>query len=134
MRQTYNKKSNKPKNISHNAGRVVKHGFTKGKQRFINLETGCTFIKEYEKRGYPQETRNFAVRLFLEGLGYRAIGRSIEVSYQTVRNWVLAAASNTPLPTVIPGAHPLVELDEVCLVMPQKKSGFGWPPAHRHGK
>ena len=36
----------------------------------------------------PPETRRLALELYLEGLGFRAIGRVLKVSYVTVFGWI----------------------------------------------
>ncbi len=35
-----------------------------------------------------QETRRLALKMYLEGLGFRAIGRILKISHVTVYNWV----------------------------------------------
>jgi transposase-like protein len=44
----------------------------------------------------PQAMRQEAVRLYLEGMSFRAIGRRLDVHPQTVINWVNAYARSLP--------------------------------------
>jgi transposase-like protein len=58
-----------------------------GKQRFQCKVCRKVFVETLTQR-YPQEKRELARKLYLEGLGFRAIGRIIEVSNVTVLNWI----------------------------------------------
>lgn len=46
--------------------------------------------------GYDQATRDMAVRLYLEGNSFRAIGRLLSVNYVSVINWVNAVHAALP--------------------------------------
>jgi transposase len=59
-----------------------------GKQRYRCKTCGFNFTTGF--RGKPMEVRQQALKLYLEGLGYRAIGRELNVSNVTVLNWVRA--------------------------------------------
>lgn len=65
-----------------------KNGMMNGKQRYRCK--GCGFNYTTGFRGKPIELRQQALNLYLEGMGYRAIGRKLEVSNVTVLNWVRA--------------------------------------------
>lgn len=59
-----------------------------GKQRYRCKSCGFNFTTGF--RGKPIELRQRALQLYLDGLGFRAIGRILEVSNVTVLNWVRA--------------------------------------------
>jgi transposase-like protein len=59
-----------------------------GKQRYRCKTCGFNFTTGF--RGKPMEVRQQALKLYLEGLGFRAIGRILDVSNVTVLNWVRA--------------------------------------------
>ena len=65
----------------------VKSGFLKGKQRYKCKKCGCNFTKS-QKRGASLETKLFALKLYLEGTGFRAIGRILKVSNVTALLWI----------------------------------------------
>jgi transposase-like protein len=71
-----------------------------GKQRYRCKTCGFNFTTGF--RGKPMEVRQQALKLYLEGLGFRAIGRELNVSNVTVLNWVraygLGARPKTPKP------------------------------------
>ncbi len=46
--------------------------------------------------GYDQATREMALRLYLEGTTFRAIGKLLSVHYVSVINWVNAAHNALP--------------------------------------
>jgi transposase-like protein len=65
-----------------------KNGMMNGKQRYRCKSCGYNFTTGF--RGKPIELRQKAVKLYLEGMGFRAIGRMLDVSNVTVLNWVRA--------------------------------------------
>ena len=65
----------------------VKNGFVSKKQRFLCKDCKCNFTRSTIK-GYGFEIKIQALKLYKEGLGFRSIGRLLEVSFQTVANWV----------------------------------------------
>jgi transposase len=71
------------------------------------------------------EIRRYAFEMYLEGLGFRATGRILKISYGTVYHWVKKWGSNLELPkrnTTIG----VVELDEMhTYVYRAKRSRYG---------
>jgi transposase-like protein len=65
-----------------------KNGMMNGKQRYRCKSCGFNYTTGF--RGKPVELRQQALKLYLEGLGFRAIGRLLGVSNVTVLNWVRA--------------------------------------------
>lgn len=64
-----------------------KNGFHKGLQRYKCKECGCNFTKS-TKRGYSVEVKRQAIKLYLEGVGFRQIERIMCISNVTVLYWV----------------------------------------------
>ena len=106
----------------------VKNGIVKDKQRWKCLGCGYNYRVDV-KRGYPEELRQLALQLYLEGVGFRGIGRVLKVSNVAVLNWVkdaakqLIAAKNTS-----PQHVHMMEIDEMCSYVSKKTaaSGCGW--------
>src|SRR6478735_9723936 len=67
---------------------IIKNGLMHSHQRYKCKGCGFSFTKGY--RGKPEELRQQALKLYLEGMGFRAIGRVLGVSNVTVLNWVRA--------------------------------------------
>ena len=58
----------------------IKRGIVQKAQRWKCKDFGCRFTKS-SGRGYPPETRHFALKLYLEGLGFRAIEHILNLTY-----------------------------------------------------
>ena len=66
-----------------------------------------------------------ALKLYLEGNGFRRIGRLLSVNHQSVVNWINSfhaqlQAKNLSLP--VPGQVSTLEMDELLTVIGTKKS------------
>jgi transposase-like protein len=66
----------------------VKSGFTNGRQRYKCKECSCNYSVEIKSTAKPQSMKKQALHLYLEGLGFRSIGRFLGVSNVTVLNWI----------------------------------------------
>ena len=129
--------------------RQSKNGFTKaGSQRYKCIPTqfaqcrahtdtvrsalGCIGIRYWalcdrkytpspHVRGYPETLRRQAIRMYVDGLNFRRIGRHLGVNHQTVINWVSAQAERTPAAPV-PASVRDVEMDELFTFIGDKKT------------
>ncbi len=72
--------------------------------------------------GYGQATREMAVRLYLEGMSFRGIGKVLSVHYLSVINWVNAHAAALPEQVTDPTPADTVETDELFTFIGQKKN------------
>ena len=104
---------------------IVKAGFQSGRQRFKCRLCGRLFV-EGAQRGFPEEVKAKAIALYLEGLGFRAIGRLLGASNVAVLKWVKKAAQELPEPET-PAFVDVLELDELHHFVKKraKKSGCG---------
>ncbi len=132
-----------PKCISED---YVKSGFTKRKQRYKCKKCGCNFTQSHSKN-YSFKVKFQAAKLYLEGLGFRSIGRILGVSNVTVLNWIrqfgqiTRAYVQTKLPEDIHEIE-VIEIDEMwhftqkknessgsgslSSVQPKRSLGFHW--------
>lgn len=104
-----------------------KNGFNKGYQRYKCKECGCNFTKS-NKRGYSADIKRQAIKLYLEGVGFRQIERIMCISNVTVLYWVrdLAKklkeyASNYQKPRKVD----ILELDELYTYVKKSPMMFG---------
>lgn len=68
--------------------KIVKNGKTKtNKQRYLCKKCGYQFSVKYRGKK-PISVKKKALELYLEGLGFRAIGRIIKVSNVNVGRWI----------------------------------------------
>ena len=77
-------------------------------------------MAEPKTHGYPPSVRQKAVALYLEGNGFRAIGRILKVNYQSVVNWVNAYTAQLPQAPQ-PEKPKVAELDELFTYVGNKK-------------
>ena len=68
----------------------------------------------------PVSAKRKALALYLEGLGFRAIGRILNISYGTVYQWVKAYGSQVSLPESQDQVE-IVEMDEIHTYVGSKK-------------
>jgi transposase-like protein len=66
----------------------VKSGIIKGIQRYKCKACGCNYTVELKSTAKPQSMKKQALHLYLEGLGFRSIGRILGVSNVSILNWI----------------------------------------------
>lgn len=106
----------------HSQERQVKNGKqASGSQRWKCQPCGRKYTPEPKAHGYPESLRQQAVKMAVDGLNYRRIGRLLEVNHKTVMNWVKAHADQLP-PAPVPSDLNNAELDELFTFVEQKKT------------
>lgn len=92
-----------------------------GSRRYRCRACQHAFTPTPKGQGHGATTREQAVRLYLEGMSLRGIGRILGVVHQSVANWVAEAAMG--LPTRVSDATPseTVEVDELFTFIGRKK-------------
>jgi transposase-like protein len=76
---------------------VVKAGLNDtGSQRMRCQQCRRYFTPNPKPMGYDQSTKEMAVRLYLEGMSFRGIGKVLSVHYLSVINWVNAHEAQLP--------------------------------------
>ena len=108
------------------AERQVKSGFNRtGTQRLQCQSCRRQYTPEPNPLGYDDKTREAALKLYLEGNGFRRIGRLLSVNHQSVANWVNSAHAHLkarPAPAAEPGTAGTLEMDELFTFVATKKS------------
>jgi len=64
----------------------IKAGIANGRQRY-KCEA-CSYHYTVSHRGASKEQKRQALELYLEGLGFRSIGRILKFSHVAVYNWI----------------------------------------------
>ncbi len=78
--------NNCPK-CSHNHN--TKDGIIKGKQRFKCKNCNFRFtVQQKDAKTGSNEIRKLALQLYLEGLGFRSIGRILNFSHVAIYQWI----------------------------------------------
>jgi len=105
------------------ATHIRKNGKRKGKQNHICVACGRQFIDAYEPyRGYSDEVRRECLKMYTNGLGFRAVERVKGVHHTTVMAWVKQVGERLP-DAYDPETTPEVgELDELETFVGSKKN------------
>jgi transposase-like protein len=109
----------KCKNTEH-----CKAGYAKGRQRYKCKSCGYYYTVEKKSDVKPETSRRMALEMYLEGVGFRGIGRLLRISYGTIYPWVRKWGKQVDLP-VRKEAISIVELDEIHSYVGQKKTTAG---------
>ncbi len=100
----------------------VKDGIVQGRQRYKCK--GCGYRHTVKERGLGANIKRQALELYLEGLGFRSIGRFLRCSHVAVYNWIRsygAAIEGLRSDTAVE----VVELDEMHTYIGSKKTIVG---------
>ena len=112
----------------------VKRGFVKERQRYTCKDCGYNYTVVQKSTAKPDTVKRQALQLYLEGLGFRSIGRILKVSHVSVYNWIKsfgAKLEDIKSETEIE----VVEMDEMHSYIGQKKNScWIWIAVDRYGK
>jgi transposase-like protein len=99
----------------------VKDGIVRGKQRYKCK--GCHYHYTVERKSdvKTSEIRRLALELYLEGLGFRSIGRILKISYGTVYTWVKEWSSYVSFPRRETPMD-IIELEKMLAYIESKKA------------
>jgi transposase-like protein len=105
-----------------------KDGFVQSLQRYECKECRYHYTVAKKSNVKSAETRHKALVMYLEGLGFRATGRLLHISYGTVYAWVKAWGAQVDLPGKEEGVE-FMELDEMHTHVGSKNTivGSGLP-------
>lgn len=91
-----------------------------GSQRYKRTASCKKYTPCAQTAGYDESVRQQAVRRYLEGMGFRRIGRLSGVHPTSVMNWVNDRAEATPAAPVSEAVE-TVEMDELYTFIGEKK-------------
>jgi transposase-like protein len=94
---------------------VFENGFVRSKQRYKCKKCGYNFTEGDTRtaRAKPTSLKNQAIQLYLLDLGFRAIGRFLDVSNVSVLKWVRQHAAKQELSLDLKEEIAVMELDEM---------------------
>ncbi|KAA6341547.1 hypothetical protein EZS27_010664, partial [termite gut metagenome] len=101
-------------------------GIIKGKQRYKCKECGCHYTVELKSTAKPQSMKKQALHLYLEGLGFRSIGRLLGVSNVSVLNWIRSFGKAVGELSSESREIEMVEVDEMHSCIGSKKTTAGY--------
>jgi len=92
----------------------------RGKQRYRCKNCNYRFTIERRSSEKPLELKQKALRLYLEGMGIRAIGRVLNINFVTVYYWIRKFGESIEFKDY-PDVPGVVELDEIHSYVGRKK-------------
>ncbi|KAA6332593.1 hypothetical protein EZS27_018911 [termite gut metagenome] len=101
-----------------------KDGFVQSRQRYECKDCRYHYTVTKKSDVKSAETRHKALELYLEGLGFRAIGRLLQISYGTIYAWAKEWGAKVDLPRKEKGVE-FMELDEMHTYGGSKKTTVG---------
>ncbi len=101
----------------------VKDGIINGRQRYRCKGRG--YRHTVTERGVGAAVRRQALQLYLEGMGFRAIGRFLEVSHVAVYYWIKSFGKAVESVRNTDGEIKVVEMDELHSYVGHKKTTVG---------
>jgi len=113
------------KSIEH-----LKSGIVQGHQRYTCKSCNYHYTVLAKSDVKSAETRRMVFEMYLEGLGFRAIGRILKTSYSTVCQLVRKSNANLELPDRKTSIK-MVELDEIHTYVNYR---WIWIAVDRYGK
>jgi transposase-like protein len=96
-----------------------------GSQRYLCQECRKTYTPEPKQQGYGEEVKEKAVRMYVEGINFRRIGRLLAVNHQSVVNWVNqyhVRMCGKAEEKVILSKPETIEMDELWTFVSEKKT------------
>jgi len=101
---------------------IRKDGIVKQRQRFRCKQCNYRFTVEFV--GKPEKLKRDALILYLEGLGFRSIGRFLGVSHVAVFNWIKGFGQSIE-DIRSDDKIDVIEVDEMHTYVGSKKTSFG---------
>ncbi len=96
-----------------------------GSQRYKCKVCKRRYTPELNENGYPQAIRQQVIRMYVDGMNFRRIGRTLGVNHQSVINWVNDHVVTLPDEPPLPDESPEVaELDELFTFIGEKKQSL----------
>ena len=102
-----------------------KAGLVLGRQRYKCKDCRYYYTVFQKSDVKSAATRRLAFQMYLEGLGFRAIGRILKISYGTVYQWIKKWGGQLELPQRNDEIA-VVELDEMHTYVGSKKTTDGY--------
>jgi len=104
----------------------VKSGKIKDRQRYKCKDCGCNYTVEIKSTAKPKSLKKKALHLYLEGLGFRSIGRFLGVSNVSVLNWIRTFGKEVQELHSDSQQIEMVEVDEMHSYIGSKKTSVGY--------
>jgi transposase-like protein len=108
---------------------ISKNGFRGSKQNHRCRDCGRQFIDSPQThRGYSDDVRELCLKMYLNGMGFRAIERVTEIHHTTIISWVQQAEATLTERDQVPDPPEVGEVDELQTFVGAKKTKCGFGP------
>ena len=105
---------------------IRKNGIKQGKQNHICAECSRQFINPSEQtKALPETTKQTYLKMYLNGMGFRAIERIVGVQHTTVIDWVRQKGKKLPDSIASENVPDVGKLDELETFVGSKKVRYG---------
>jgi transposase-like protein len=111
---------------------LVKHGFVRSKQRYVCRGCGKNQVAGDKRTKYDNATRRLALAMYLNSSGLRSIGRTLNIPYQLVSQWIENAGKiieeEIRSLQINPRTIAILEMDELYTYVQKNSTKFeyGW--------
>lgn len=105
--------------------RKTKDGIARNRQRYKCKDCGYRYTIE-DRSLAKNLLKRSALELYLEGLGFRSIGRILKVSHVSIYNWIKSFGEKIEQVRVSSKAPRVVEMDELHTYIGSKKTIAGY--------
>lgn len=78
---------------------INKNGRCRGKQNYRCKNCGRQFVESRSLKGYSEDAKQICLKMYRDGVGFRAIERATGISHNTIINWVKRAESESDQPS-----------------------------------
>jgi len=105
--------------------RRTKDGIVGGRQRYKCKDCGFRYTIG-DRSSAMNLLKRSALELYLEGLGFRSIGRILKVSHVSIYNWIRSFGEKIEKIRADPKAPEVIEMDELHTYIGAKKTTAGY--------
>jgi transposase-like protein len=106
-------------------GQYTKAGFVKGRQRYRCKECHYLYSVTEKTTAKPITMKRCALHMYLEGMGFRSIGRILGVSNVSILKWIRAFGKQVE--SIRSEQHiDVIEMDELHTYIGQKNTIAGY--------
>lgn len=110
-----------------------KNGFRRGKQSYKCKDCGCQYVENPVSRKYSVEIKQLCLKMYLNGMGFRAIARVTEIDHTTIINWVREQGETLSDEVNSEEIPEITEIDELQTFVSSKKNKFWiWTVVNHH--
>jgi transposase-like protein len=106
--------------------KIRKNGHRRGKQNYQCKECGRQFITQHSQVGYPSSVKENCLKMYVNGMGFRALERVMGVNHNTVIRWVRNIAIALPDAPEVSEIPEITEIDELQTFVGKKNQRWLW--------